>query len=123
VEISKAEFEVLEAIWRGSPCSANEIIERLDDSNNWHEKTVKTLLGRLVKKGAIDFQKQQRHYLYHPLIGKEEYSLKESSNLLSKLFDGRVSPMVASFAKQKGLGRDDIAELKKVIAEWEQEND
>lgn len=54
---------------------------------------------------------------------KYEYSLKESSNLLSKLFDGRVSPMVASFAKQKGLGRDDITELKKLIADWEQEND
>lgn len=123
MDISNAEFEVLEAIWQSSPCSASEIITRLSDSTNWHEKTIKTLLSRLVKKGAIDFYKEQRHYLYFPLIAREEYSQKESSTLLEKLFSGRVSPLVASFAKNQGLGKADIDELKKLIADWEKEND
>jgi BlaI family penicillinase repressor len=106
VDITKAEFEVLNAIWQGSPCSASDIFARLGDQVEWHEKTVKTLLGRLVKKQAIGFRKQ-----------------KESTNLLNKLFGGKISPLVASFASQKQLDKDDVEQLKKLIADWEQDND
>ena len=50
VDISKAEFDVLEALWQQHPVGANDIIERLNQTKPWHEKTVKTLLSRLVKK-------------------------------------------------------------------------
>lgn len=123
MDISKAEFEVLNAIWQDNPCSASDIIARLSDQVNWHEKTVKTLLGRLVKKQAIGFNKEKRHYLYYPLLGREAFQQKESTNLLNKLFGGKVSPLVASFASQKQLDKDDVEQLKKLIADWEQDND
>jgi BlaI family penicillinase repressor len=71
-DISNTEFEVLEALWQKHPATANDIIDRLNlfegtkkgQSKNWHDKTVKTLLNRLVKKEAISFEKQQRHYIY-----------------------------------------------------------
>ena len=62
-EISNAEFDVLDVIWDDSPVTANEVIERLNQRKNWHDKTVKTLLGRLVKKEVLSFEKQQRQYL------------------------------------------------------------
>ena len=122
-EISKTEFEVLEALWQQSPASANEIIERLNAEKTWHEKTVKTLLNRLVKKQAIGFTKEQRRYLYHPLIEREQYTQQESLSFIQRLFSGRLSPLVAGFAKQKQLKREDIDELKQLIARWEQDND
>jgi predicted transcriptional regulator len=123
MEISKAELEVLQAIWQKHPCSANEIIEILANTRNWHEKTVKTMLGRLVKKRAIDFHKDQRRYLYFPLIERNTYTQKESQSLLDRLFNGNVSPLIASFAETDGLVKEDIAELKKLIADWEKEHD
>jgi BlaI family penicillinase repressor len=123
VDITKAEFEVLNAIWQGSPCSASDIFARLGDQVEWHEKTVKTLLGRLVKKQAIGFRKEKRHYLYFPMLAKEAFQQKESTNLLNKLFGGKISPLVASFASQKQLDKDDVEQLKKLIADWEQDND
>lgn len=123
VEISKAEFDVLNAIWQGHPCSANDIIQRLDNDKDWHEKTVKTLLGRLVKKQAIAFEKDNRRYLYYPLLEKQAYQLTESKSLLDRLFGGKVSPLVANFAQQQNLQKDDIEDLKKLIADWEKNND
>lgn len=123
MEITKSEFEVLQAIWKGHPCAASEIVDRLRAQMDWHEKTVKTLLGRLVKKGAIGFQKDQRRYIYFPLLERQEYQQSESKNLLNKLFGGKVSPLIASFASQKSLDKDDIAELKQLIADWEKEHD
>jgi len=126
-EISKAEFEVLDALWQQAPASANEIIDRLNESTNdesklWHDKTVKTLLNRLVKKQAISFEKQQRHYIYSPLLEREAYTLKESKSLVERMFSGKVAPLVAGFAKQNDLNKDDIAALKSLISDWEENN-
>lgn len=122
-EISNAEFEVLEALWSYYPASATEIITRLNQQREWHEKTVKTLLNRLVKKQAISFEKQQRHYLYSPLLDRETYTLKESKSLIERMFSGKVAPLVAGFAKQNDLKKEDIEALKSLITTWEQSND
>ncbi len=122
-DISKAEFDVLDAIWQGYPVSAQTIIERLNTKQEWHEKTVKTLLSRLVKKGAVSFEKDKRRYLYTPLLEREAYTRQESESLIQRLFKGRLSPLVAGFAKNNELNEDDIEQLKKVISDWEHEHD
>ena len=124
MEISKAEYEVMCAVWQGHPCTAKDIVDRLrGDQQEWHEKTIKTLLGRLVKKQALSFAKQQRHYLYSPLIEQEHYQQQESESFIERVFGGRISPLVAGFAKQQKLTEDDIAELKNLINEWEKKGD
>jgi predicted transcriptional regulator len=121
-EISDAEFAVLDALWQGYPASANEVIRRLNSEKVWHDKTVKTLLNRLVKKQAINFEKQQRHYLYTPLLERESYTQDKSQTFIKRMFSGRISPLVAAFAKNQQLSVEDIAELKGIVAAWETKN-
>ncbi|MEW6982706.1 BlaI/MecI/CopY family transcriptional regulator [Colwelliaceae bacterium 6471] len=123
IEISKAEFEVLEALWCQYPATANEIIDRLNRDKEWHEKTVKTLLNRLVKKQAVGFEKQQRSYLYSPLLERDTYTFTESKHLIERMFSGRISPLVAGFAKRNNLKKQDIEELKSLISKWENDHD
>ena len=122
IEISKTEFEVMDALWQGYPASASDIILRLNQRKEWHEKTVKTLLSRLVAKNAIDFEKQQRSYLYFPLVEKSAYLANESSNIVSRLFAGRVAPLVAGFADSDNLSRQDVDDLKALLEQWEKDN-
>jgi predicted transcriptional regulator len=122
-DITKTEFEVLDALWEQYPASANEIIQRLSQNKPWHEKTVKTLLSRLVKKHVIHFDKQQRSYLYFPLVERSTYIEKESKSLVSRLFGGKVAPLVAGFANSDSLSQEDVDELKSLIRKWEQDND
>ncbi|MBL4942151.1 MAG: BlaI/MecI/CopY family transcriptional regulator [Colwellia sp.] len=122
-EISNAEFEVLEALWLHYPASATDIIKRLNQHKTWHDKTVKTLLNRLVKKQAINFEKQQRHYIYSPLLERESYTSKESKSLIERMFSGKVAPLVAGFAKHNDLKKEDIEALKSLISDWEKDND
>ena len=124
-DISKTELEVMRVLWSCSPLNAKQIIDELNlvGDKLWHEKTVKTLLTRLVKKQAVGFEKQQRSYLYRPLIEHQVYSEQASKSLIERLFSGRVSPLVATFAKNKKLAKEDVSELKKIIERWEQEHD
>ncbi|WP_165739319.1 BlaI/MecI/CopY family transcriptional regulator, partial [Pseudoalteromonas sp. Z1A6] len=103
IELSKAEFDVLDALWINYPATASQIIERLSDDKQWHEKTIKTLLGRLVKKGALTFEKEGRQYIYMPCMERADYTLKESQNFIERFFSGRIAPLVSGFAKSEQL--------------------
>ena len=122
-DISNAEFEVLDVLWDGYPATSSDIVERLNQKKPWHDKTVKTLLSRLVKKGVVDFDKAQRQYLYRPLIAREDYTKKEATSFVSRIFKGKVAPLVAGFANQNSLSQQDVDELKALIKQWEQNND
>ena len=123
MDISNSEFEVLQALWRVHPADAQTVVNELNKEKDWHEKTVKTLLGRMVKKGAISFEKNGRSYIYSPVLEIEAYQVQESESLIERLFNGRIAPLVTGFAKNKNLSKQDIDELKHLIDKWEKNND
>lgn len=120
-DISPTEFEILDALWREYPVTANALVKRLNENKPWHEKTVKTLINRLVKKQAISFEKEGRTYLYFPLVSRDDYNQKASKSFIERIFSGRLSPLVAGFAKNNKLNADDIAQLKSIINDWEKQ--
>ena len=75
------------------------------------------MLNRLLNKGAISAVKERRRYLYAPRVQRDAWVLEESSSLLERLFDGRVAPLVAHFSQHRKLGRDDVAELRRLLEE------
>lgn len=122
IEISNAELSVMQVLWQQrQPLSANDVVTALGNAKDWHEKTVKTLLNRLVSKGALGYEKDGRAYQYFPLIAEQEYQLEQSRSFVERIFSGRIAPLVAGFASQKKLTEDDVAQLKQLISEWEQE--
>jgi len=117
MQISEAESVVMDVLWRRHPLGADEVVAELADSRDWQEATIKTLLNRLLNKGAIAAGKDGRGYLYSPLLKREDWVLEESRGLLDRLFDGRVAPLVAHFSQHRKLSRKDIAELRKLLEE------
>ena len=115
--ISDAESEVMQVLWRKAPRSAEEVIEALAATRDWQDATVKTLLNRLLNKGAIRAEKDGRRYLYAPLLSREDWIAGESESLLQRLFDGRVAPLVAHFSQHRKLSKKDIAELRRLVEE------
>jgi predicted transcriptional regulator len=121
-QISEAESAVMEILWRRSPLAAEEVVAALDKSQDWQEATIKTLLNRLLKKKAIRAEKDGRRYLYSPLLARADWVQTQSEGLLDRLFGGRVAPLVAHFSERRKLSRKDVAELKRLIAEIDDEN-
>lgn len=116
IQISEAESRVMQVLWEQAPRSAEEVITALADTG-WAEATIKTLLNRLLNKGAIAASKDGRRYQYAPLIQRDAWMLKESSSLLERLFDGRVAPLVAHFSQHRKLSAADVAQLRQLLEE------
>ena len=119
--ISEAESVVMEVLWRTSPVATADVVAALKHRQDWQEPTIKTLLNRLLKKGAISARREGRRYLYSPVLQRDQWLSSESKGLLDRLFGGRVAPLVTHFSKQRKLSKKDIAELKRLIEELDDE--
>ena len=123
MKISGAESVVMEALWKRQPpnsaMSAEDIGAEVAEGQGWSEATVKTLVNRLLKKKAIAATRDGRRFLYRPLVARAAYVQAESQGLLDRLFDGRLAPLVSHFSQTQTLSAEDIAELKRLIAEMD----
>ncbi len=111
------------ALWVRSPLTAETITAEIAQPQGWTEATVKTLINRLLNKGAIRAEKDGRRYLYSPVLARMDYVTTESEGLLARLFGGRLAPLVSHFSEQRKLSVQDIAELKALIAELDEDDD
>lgn len=114
--ISQSELDIMNVLWETSPLAASDVVERLDNDKDWSSRTVKTLLSRLVEKGALSTEADGRRYLYTPLIAKETYASHAAKSLSERLFGGRAAPLVAHLAQDDGLSKTDIEELEALLA-------
>jgi predicted transcriptional regulator len=119
VAISDAESLVMEVLWRGKRMPAEEVVAALVSQHQWQESTIKTLLNRLLKKGAISAEKDGRRFLYSTVLKREQWVASESKSMLDRLFGGHLAPLVAHFGKHRKLSKSDLEELKRLIAEMD----
>lgn len=119
--ISEAESAVLAVLWDRGAAAAEDVLAAVAAPRGWQESTVKTLLGRLLRKGAVRARKDGRRFIYSPALSREEWLSRESESLLNRLYDGRVAPLVAHFSRHRKLSKRDIRDLKRLIEELEDE--
>jgi BlaI family penicillinase repressor len=115
MKISDSEWLVCRVLWRNSPLTANDIIDRLSSETDWSPRTIKTLLNRLIKKNVLGFEIQGRGYLYFPLLGEEECLRVHTQSFVERFFDGAAGTMLASFIEHQELSDGEIAELKAIL--------
>lgn len=113
--ISDSELQLLILLWEDSPLGASELADRVPAERGWSLATVKTLLSRLMAKGAIAAHSEGRRYLYRPAIEREAIAARQAGRLVDRLFGGRVSPLVARLAERRELDPQDLAELEELV--------
>ena len=81
MQISEAESVVMDVLWQRHPLGADDVVSALASRQDWQEATIKTLLNRLLNKGAISAQKDGRRFLYSPELKREDWVQAESRGL------------------------------------------
>jgi BlaI family transcriptional regulator, penicillinase repressor len=115
--ISDAEWQVMNVIWERREATAAEVVEALGKDMNWTDRTVKTLLNRLVGKKALAFSEDGKRYVYHAKVPRQACVRAESKSLAGRVFSGSIPRMLMHFVRDADLSKDEIAELKRIIAD------
>ncbi len=113
--ISAAEWTIMQVLWREAPLSAIEVVEALEGQSDWHPKTIRTLLGRLVAKGALCREKRGGALRFSPIVTEEQCVRDESRTFLERCFAGMAQPMLAHFIEHEHLSSEDIAALRAML--------
>lgn len=114
--ISESEWSVMEVLWDSSPRSASDVAKVLKDQTGWAENTVRTLLTRLVEKGALKIADEAGSpKLYSPAVKREACVKAESESFLERIFQGAAKPLLVHFTKNARLTPDEVKELKKLL--------
>jgi len=117
--ISESEWLVMRALWSKGPMTANQVVEELSGTAKWKPRTVKTLITRLTKKGAVKFQKEGRMYRYFPAVSEAECVATETRSFVRRVYGGTMRPMLAAFLEDAALSAEDVAELRQILEEKE----
>ena len=107
--ITDAELDVMKALWKTGPSKSSVIFNAMDESKSRTVGTKKTLLKRLVIKGAITRKAiDLRNYIYSPAISEEEYISAQQQWMKNRIFNGDVKKMLANFILEENISRKDM---------------
>lgn len=115
-DISESEWSVMEVLWDSAPQTASEVTKSLRPTMNWAENTVRTLLTRLVEKGALKTgENASGTRTFSPAVKREACVRAEGQSFLDRVFGGAAKPLLVHFAQNSKLNPEEIKELKKLL--------
>ncbi|MHC4822093.1 MAG: BlaI/MecI/CopY family transcriptional regulator [Planctomycetota bacterium] len=119
VRISDGEWKTMEVVWERGSASVREVHDDLADETGWAYTTVKTMLERLVDKGALEASRAGRSFVYRPLVSREEARSDAVHSLLDRAFDGASVPLLRFLVEEERLSAKDRKELRRLLGEEE----
>ena len=114
-QISDAEWDVMKVVWDRQPVPASDVVDRLAADRGWRPRTVKTMLNRLVAKGALAYEVQGKRYLYRALVQRDACVRHESRSFLSRVFGGAVAPAVVHLLEHTKLTPEEVEQLRRIL--------
>jgi predicted transcriptional regulator len=113
-ELTKAEEQVMQILWKLEKAFVKEIIAEMPDPKPAYN-TVSTIIRILEQKGFVDHKAFGKTYQYFPIVEKDDYSQFYLNNFLTGYFSGSFERLVSFFAKENDLGVSEMDELMKHV--------
>ena len=114
ITISESEWKVMRVLWEKPNLTLRDITASLGETD-WSYTTIRTLVTRLLEKGAISADKSSSNFKYYPAVAEDVCKLKEMNRFLSRVFDGSVSMLVSTLTKDSNLTEKEQKELMNII--------
>lgn len=116
LKLSDSEIYIKQIIWKYGKVTSFDILDEIKNDDTISENGIRTLLGRMVRKGAIRItEKKGKTYIYEALINKDDFLRKEGNNFLENIYQGAINSMLLNFVKENKLTKKDVQELLKRI--------
>jgi BlaI family penicillinase repressor len=115
ITISDAEWQVMHVVWQDQPVESQQVIDLLATANGWSAATVKTMLHRLIKKKALNFDRDGKRYLYRAVVRRSDCIRQESRSFVDRVFGGAAAPALMHLVRNSKLTDDELVELRRLL--------
>lgn len=117
ITISETEWEIMRVVWANEAVTSREVIDTLEQKMNWKESTIKTLIGRLVEKEALETSKEGRKFIYTAKISEDDTIKNYSGDILSRVCQKQNGKVISQLLEEAVLSQDDINQLMNQLQE------
>ncbi len=115
-DITESEWTIMEALWESNPQTASEVTKMLRPTTDWAENTVRTLLTRLIEKGALKTSENaDGTRIFLPAVKREACVRAKGESFMQRMFGGAAKPLLVHFAQNSKLTAAEVSELKKIL--------
>ena len=119
IKLFDSELKVMDVLWKEGDKTAKQISDILKEEIGWNMNTTYTVIKKCIAKGAIE--RSEPNFMCHALIAKEVVQEAEAEELIGKLFDGSPDKLFAALLDNQKLSKEQIENLRRMVAELEQE--
>ena len=112
LQLTEAEWKIIEVLWDGHPRSMPEITKVLEPSTGWTRHTIITLLKRMESKGTVSVDSSGSVKMYSPQITREQASAEQTRKFLSRVFSGNLSLLISNLVDS---GEADVEDIQTIL--------
>ncbi len=117
MRLSDAEWTVMDVVWDQGQATAREVQELVAEQTGWAYTTTRTLLTRLVEKGALRESRRGNASLYEPRIDRTSARRSAVRSLLERAFRGSAASFLQHLVAEERLSAADRRRLRELLAE------
>lgn len=121
IQLSDAEFKIMEVLWEQSPRSMPQITQALYHETAWTKNTVITLLKRMIAKGTVRVDETVSPKTYTPLVERKALARQETKSLLKRLFKGSHTMLMSNMVEEGGITDDELDEMIRLLQKRKEE--
>lgn len=115
--LGTVEAKFADIIWNNEPISSSELSKAAEKELGWKKTTSFTVLKRLCDKGLFRNEKGT----VTSVVSRDEFYSMQSHRFVEETFQGSLPAFLAAFTGRKRLSREEVAELKRFVEEYEEE--
>ena len=119
LQITDAEWAVMEAVWERDEQAAGDLIATVLQSRDWNHRTIRTLLARLVDKGAVAVRIDGNRHLYRASVSKADCVRSAAKSFRERFFAGDLKSLLLHFVEHDEISPEELEALRQAIADRE----
>lgn len=114
-----AELEILTVLWSRGPSTVREVHEDVARRKPTQYTTVLKTLQIMAEKGLVRRNEKQRAHVYEATLPREMTQRQLAGDLLQRAFAGSAASLMMGALSARKATRQELAELRKLLDEFE----
>ena len=115
IRIGSVQLRIMRVLWDEKKATARRITDVLSEKAPLAHSTVQTLIRQLESKGLVGHEQEDRTFVFRPLIEESEVSGSAAQDLLSRVFRGSISGLVAHLLESENVSDDEMKRLREIV--------
>ena len=117
-----AELELLTVLWSRGPSTVREVHETISQRKPAQYTTILKLMQIMADKGIVRRDESARAHVYEASRPQEWTQRQLAGDLLQRAFGGSAKSMLVGALAARKASRDELAEIRKLLDDYEEKS-